>query len=53
MILIFIVFIQIVIFVPVCDNLAYINHIGGVIVIMLVSSAVDRGFEPRLGRPKD
>ena len=29
------------------------NHIGGVIVNMLVSSTVDRGFEPRSGKTKD
>ena len=29
------------------------NHIGGVVVRMFASSAVDRGFEPRSGRTKD
>jgi len=29
------------------------NHIGGVVVGVLVSSAVDRGFEPRSGQTKD
>jgi len=29
------------------------NHICGVIVSVLASSAVDFGFEPRLGRTKD
>ena len=29
------------------------NCIGGVMVSMLASSAVDRGFEPRLGKTKD
>jgi hypothetical protein len=29
------------------------NRIGGVMVSMLSSSAVDRGMEPRLGRAKD
>jgi hypothetical protein len=29
------------------------NHIGGVMVSMLSSSAVDRGFEPRSGQTKD
>ena len=29
------------------------NHNGGVMVSVLPSSAVDRGFEPRLGKPKD
>jgi hypothetical protein len=29
------------------------NHIGGVIVSVLVSSAVDRGFEPRSDQTKD
>jgi hypothetical protein len=31
----------------------YNNHIGGVIVIVLSSSMVDRGFEPRSGQTKD
>ncbi len=30
-----------------------INHIGGIMVSMLASSAVDRGFEPRSGQTKD
>jgi hypothetical protein len=29
------------------------NRIGGIIVSVLVSSAIDRGFEPRLGKTKD
>ena len=29
------------------------NHIGGVMVSMLVSSAVDHGFEPHSGQTKD
>jgi hypothetical protein len=29
------------------------NRIGGVMVSMLFSSAVDRGIEPRLGLTKD
>jgi hypothetical protein len=29
------------------------NHIGGVMVRVLASSAVDRGFEPRSGHTKD
>jgi hypothetical protein len=29
------------------------NRIGGVMVKVLVSSAVDRGFEPRSGQTKD
>jgi hypothetical protein len=29
------------------------NRIGGVMVIVIASSAVDRGFESRLGQPKD
>ena len=29
------------------------NHIRGVIVSVLASSAVDRGFEPRAGQTKD
>ena len=31
----------------------YFNHIGGVMVSVLASSAVDRGFEPRSGQTKD
>ena len=30
-----------------------LNHIGGVMVCMLTSSAVDHGFEPRSGQTKD
>ena len=30
-----------------------LNHIGGVMVSVLVSSAGDRGFEPRSGQTKD
>jgi hypothetical protein len=30
-----------------------IDRIGGVMVSVLVSSAVDRGFEPRSGQTKD
>jgi hypothetical protein len=29
------------------------NRIGGVMVSVLISSAVDRGFEPRSGQTKD
>ena len=29
------------------------KHIGGIIVSVLASSVVDRGFEPRLGQTKD
>ena len=29
------------------------NRIGGVIISVLASSAVDRGFEPRSGQSKD
>jgi hypothetical protein len=29
------------------------NRIGGIMVSVLASSAVDRGFEPRLGQTKD
>jgi hypothetical protein len=29
------------------------NRIGGVMVSLLASSAVDRGLEPRSGQPKD
>ena len=28
-------------------------HIGGIMVSMLASSAVDHGFEPQLGQTKD
>jgi hypothetical protein len=31
----------------------FCNHIGGVMVSMLASSAVDRGFEPWSGQTKD
>ena len=31
----------------------FINHIGGVMVSMIASSAVDRGFESRSGETKD
>ena len=30
-----------------------VNHIGGVMVYILVSSVVDRGFEPRSGQTKN
>ena len=33
--------------------LSYKNHISGVMVSVLASSAVDRGFEPRSGQTKD
>jgi hypothetical protein len=29
------------------------NHIGGIMVSVLASSAVDRGFKPRSGQTKD
>ena len=29
------------------------NHIGGIMVSVLASSEVDRGFEPRSGQTKD
>ena len=29
------------------------NRIGGIIISVLASSAVDRGFEPRSGQTKD
>jgi len=32
---------------------AHFNRIGGVMVSVFVSSAVDRGFEPRCGKTKD
>jgi len=35
------------------DTFTHINFIGGVIVSLLASSVVDRGFEPRSGRTKD
>jgi hypothetical protein len=31
----------------------YFNRIGGIMVSMLASSVVDRGFEPRSGKIKD
>ena len=34
-------------------NINQKHHIGGVMVSVLASSAVDRGFEPRLGQTKD
>ena len=34
-------------------HLCYINSIGGVMVSVLASSAVDRGLEPRSGQTKD
>ena len=34
-------------------NINQKHRIGGVMVSMLVSSAVDRGFEPRSGQTKD
>jgi hypothetical protein len=30
----------------------FYNYIGGVMVSLLASSAVDRGFKPRLGQAK-
>ena len=32
---------------------SHINRMGGVMISMLVSSVVDRGFEPRSGQTKD
>jgi hypothetical protein len=32
---------------------SYLNRIGGVMVSVLASSVVDRGFEPRSGQTKD
>ena len=29
------------------------NRIGGVMIIVLASSVIDRGFEPRWGQTKD
>ena len=34
-----------------CSSLG--THIGGVLVSVLVSSAADRGFDPRSGQTKD
>jgi hypothetical protein len=31
----------------------YMNRISGIMVSMLASSAIDRGFEPRSGQTKD
>ena len=33
--------------------LVVLNRIGGVMISVLASSAVDRGFEPRSGQTKD
>ena len=35
------------------DSVERLNHIGGVMVSMLASSLVDRGFEPQLGQTKN
>ena len=35
------------------DNINQKHRIGGVMVNVLASSAVDRGFEPRWGQTKD
>ena len=35
------------------DNINQKHRIGGVMVSMLASSAVDRGFDPRSGQTKD
>jgi hypothetical protein len=35
------------------EILQHYNHIGGVMVSVLASIAVDRGFEPRSGQTKD
>ena len=34
-------------------DITEIDHMGGVMVSVLASSAVDRGFEPRSGQTKD
>jgi predicted LPLAT superfamily acyltransferase len=36
-----------------CGNINQKHRIGGVMVSVLASSAVDRGFEPRSGQTKD
>ena len=36
-----------------CERTTPQNRIGGVMVRVLASSAVDRGFEPRSGKTKD
>jgi len=36
-----------------CLALLVPNDIGGIMVDVLASSVVDRGFEPRLGQTKD
>ena len=38
---------------PLVSLLFLLNRIGDVMVIMLASSAVDCGFEPRSGQTKD
>ena len=40
-------------FTEICSVTICSNRIGGVMVSMLASSAVDRGFEPRSGQTKD
>ena len=35
------------------DRSNAVNHIGGVMVSVLASGLVDRGFEPRSGKTKD
>ena len=37
----------------VCDYTVHQSHIGGIMVIVLAASAVDRGFEPQSGQTKD
>ena len=36
-----------------CQKHLSVNRIGGVMVSVLASSVVDRGFEPRSGQTKD
>ena len=36
-----------------CNYIILANRIGDVVVSMLTSSTVDRGFEPRPGQTKD
>ena len=36
-----------------CYTIVSINHVGGVMVSMLSSSAVYRGFEPQSGQTRD
>ena len=52
--LLFIIFwIGIILYMVACHHMIMVNRIGGVMVSVLASSAVDCGFESRLGQTKD